>query len=268
MLALRIVTATVLIALFIPSLFFLPPVGWMVVCTLAIAGCAWEWAGLSGLTSGNRMLYAVVLALMAGYLVLTQADRLGWYAAAMAIWGLVVPWLLWRKPVLKGPRLRLLLGVVVLVPVELALVDLRGVSPSLLLAVMAIVWVSDSAAYFTGRSFGRNKLAPAISPGKTWEGIWGALVAVLVYAIICVMWMKSFVIPPWPMSPAAGTLLVVLFWLLLAAGGIIGDLLESLLKRAAGVKDSGHVLPGHGGILDRIDALLPILPAAALFYLR
>jgi phosphatidate cytidylyltransferase len=268
MLGLRILTATVLITLFVPSLFFLPPVAWIAICTLAVAGCAWEWGGLSGLKLPSRAVYAAGVGLAAGYLATTPIDRQGWYVASTVFWCALAPWLLWRRPTFQGPWLRLLLGVVVLLPVELALIDLRGISPGLLLAVMAIVWISDSAAYFAGRSFGRNKLAPAVSPGKTWEGVYGALAAVFVYAIICVMWMAPLVIPRWSEPVTAGPVLVVLLWLLLAAGGIVGDLIESLFKRAAGVKDSGSLLPGHGGILDRVDALLPILPVAALFYLR
>jgi len=268
MLALRILTASVLVALFVPSLFLLPPVGWMAVCTLAIAGCAWEWGALSGLKVPGRVAYAAGVGLAAGWLAATQFERQGWYVAATLFWCVLAPWLLWRRPTFQGAWLRLALGLVVLLPAALALIDLRGVSPGLLLALMAIVWISDSAAYFAGHRFGRNKLAPAVSPGKTWEGVYGALAAVLVYAIICVMLMGAVMIPRWSGSVAAGSMLVVLLWLFLAAGGIVGDLLESLLKRAAGVKDSGRILPGHGGLLDRVDALLPILPIAALFYLR
>ena len=268
MLKLRIVTATVLVALLVPSLFLLPSAGWTLLCTLAIAGCAWEWGRLSGLNLPGRIAYAAGVGGAAGWLAMAQIDHQGWYVTATVFWCVLAPWLLWRRPAFQGPWFRLILGLVVLLPVELALIDLRGVSPGLLLTVMAIVWISDSAAYFAGRNFGRNKLAPAVSPGKTWEGVYGALAAVLVYAIICVMLMAPLVIPRWSGSMTAGSVFVVLLWLFLAAGGIVGDLLESLLKRAAGVKDSGRMLPGHGGILDRVDALLPILPVAALFYLR
>jgi phosphatidate cytidylyltransferase len=119
---------------------------------------------------------------------------------------------------------------------------------------MSAIWISDTAAYFSGRAWGRRKLAPSISPGKTWEGVAGALAAVLVYALL---WSNS------SGSEARASLLVPLL-LLLAAMGIIGDLFESLMKRQAGVKDSGNILPGHGGILDRIDALTSTLPLAIL----
>ncbi len=154
-----------------------------------------------------------------------------------------------------------------LIPAALAMIEIRNESEVLLLILMAIVWISDSSAFFTGRAWGRSKLAPAISPGKTWEGVYGALAAVLVYAIICIATYGAAVIPRWLPEGVAG-LLVAAFWLALAIAGIMGDLMESLLKRMAGVKDSGKLLPGHGGILDRIDALLPILPLAAIFYLR
>jgi phosphatidate cytidylyltransferase len=131
---------------------------------------------------------------------------------------------------------------------------LRAIDPLLLLGFMATVWISDSAAYFTGRALGKHKLAPDISPSKTWEGVAGALVAVSIYALT---W--SYIVG----EEAHGMLLVPLL-LVLVMMGVIGDLFESLMKRHAGVKDSGNILPGHGGILDRIDALTSTLPIAVL----
>jgi phosphatidate cytidylyltransferase len=127
---------------------------------------------------------------------------------------------------------------------------------------MAIVWLADTAAYFAGRAFGRRKLAPAISPGKTWEGVYGALAAVAVYALALVPFAQAagYQGAPAPAAIAAWVVLAVA----LAALSVCGDLLESLLKRHAGVKDSGRLLPGHGGVLDRIDALLAAMPPAAL----
>ncbi len=188
---------------------------------------------------------------------------------ATLFWLLVAPpWLAYRwKP---ASRLAMaVVGWVVLIGAWVALVALKVHSPWLVLAAMAIVWIADTAAYFTGRAFGRNKLAPEVSPGKTWEGVYGALAAVAVYAVALV-----------PLAAAAGysgrvTPLAVGIWvaftLALVALSVEGDLFESLLKRHAGVKDSGRLLPGHGGILDRIDALLAAMPAAALLahaYLR
>ena len=149
-------------------------------------------------------------------------------------------------------------------PEPFCLVALHAVDTWLMLAAMALVWVADIAAYFSGRAFGRHKLAPAISPGKTWEGVAGAVVGVLAYGGI----VFSF-------SPLAGRLplsipVIVLMLVLLTAVSVMGDLFESLLKRQAGIKDSSQLLPGHGGVLDRIDALTSTLPLAALilYFLR
>jgi len=146
------------------------------------------------------------------------------------------------------------MGWLVLLPTGLALYQLRAIDPLLLLGFMCTIWISDTAAYFSGRAWGKHKLAPSISPGKTWEGVAGALAAVLVYALI---WSTS------SKNDALAVMLVPLL-LLLTAMGIIGDLFESLMKRQADVKDSGNILPGHGGILDRIDALTSTLPLAIL----
>ena len=131
---------------------------------------------------------------------------------------------------------------------------------------MAIIWISDTVAFFSGRSFGRRKLAAGISPGKSWEGVWFALLAVAIYA--CAWWVFSpETLPPWVVHAPASLWLTIGMWMLLAAFGIVGDLVESQLKRVAGVKDSGRCLPGHGGILDRIDALTAALPLASCLYL-
>jgi phosphatidate cytidylyltransferase len=153
-------------------------------------------------------------------------------------------------------------GWIVLVGAWMALVELQSRSPWLVLAAMAIVWIADTAAYFSGRAFGRRKLAPQISPGKTWEGVYGGLAAVAVYALCLVPFAREA-----GFAPVVGALAIALwlgFALLLAGISVIGDLFESLLKRHAGVKDSGNLLPGHGGVLDRTDALLAAMPLAAI----
>ena len=159
----------------------------------------------------------------------------------------------------------LAVGVLALVPAFAALIELRAGHPGLLLAVLGTAWISDSAAYLVGRRFGRRKLAPSISPGKTWEGVAGALVAVAVYALAWV----ALGAPDnrWLGGPLAIPALAAVL-LALAVVGIIGDLFESLIKRQAGVKDSGNLLPGHGGILDRIDAPVAMLPLAVLAFMR
>jgi phosphatidate cytidylyltransferase len=151
-----------------------------------------------------------------------------------------------------------LVGMIVILPTWAAMSALYAVTPWLLLTAMALVWVADISAYFAGRAFGKHKLAPAISPGKTWEGVAGAVVGVLIYGGIVLMF-----------SPLQGKVslpvpLLVLLLILLTAVSVMGDLFESLLKRQAGIKDSSNLLPGHGGVLDRIDALTSTLPLAAL----
>jgi phosphatidate cytidylyltransferase len=151
----------------------------------------------------------------------------------------------------------------VLLPTFLALVQLRNLGPGTLLAFMATVWIADIAAYFFGRNFGRRKLAPNVSPGKTWEGFYGALAATAVYAGA---WIGLF----YGATPAAvrdlpwSPLWMIVLLEGLAVLSVLGDLFESAMKRQAGLKDSSSLLPGHGGVLDRIDALTPVLPVAAL----
>ena len=148
------------------------------------------------------------------------------------------------------------------------MVDLRSIHPSLLIAVLGTVWVSDTAAYFAGRRFGRRKLAPSISPGKTWEGVAGALAAVGIYALAWAGLGAPGHTSAWPAAMRVAVTWILPVLLGLAVVGMIGDLFESLIKRQAGVKDSGTLLPGHGGILDRIDAPVAMLPLAVLAFMR
>ncbi len=180
---------------------------------------------------------------------------------ATLFWLLVVPaWLAagWR---VESKLALALAGWLVLIAAWVALVQIQARSPALLLALMGVVWIADTAAYFAGRAFGRHRLAPSISPGKTWEGVYGALAATAVYAVALLGFAPAA-------REGAISLAVAAAWvallLALTAVSIVGDLFESLLKRQRGVKDSGRILPGHGGVLDRIDALIAALPAAAL----
>jgi len=181
----------------------------------------------------------------------------GAFVAASLFWILVAPvWL--ARGVSARQRVALATsGLLVLVPAALALVLLR---PGQVLQVLVLVWIADSAAYFVGRRWGRRKLAPSISPGKTWEGAWGGIAGAALYAMIGATFLTGIA-----RLPAYLTLAVVL-----AAISIVGDLFESAAKRQAEVKDSGALLPGHGGILDRIDSATAVLPVAALvlFYAR
>ena len=271
MLKARVFTAALLLAALLAALYWLPRAGWTVLVVAVLALAAWEWGGLSGLSAPGRIVYAAVIAAAAAVAASTRAQAAqaflehSWiYIASAGFWLLLAPLWLWRRPAFASPPVPLLAGAVSLVPCAAAMSELRVAGPGTLLAIMAVAWISDTAAYFAGSRFGRHKLAPAISPGKTWEGVYGALAAVTVYAIA---WLAAGGPRPELLREVPfGALWFVVLLLALAAAGVIGDLLESQLKRQAGVKDSGSLLPGHGGVLDRIDALLPVLPLAALAF--
>jgi phosphatidate cytidylyltransferase len=258
----RLRTALIALPVFLGSLFYLPQIWWALFLAAWLLIGAWEWAGLSTWTSPARITYLLLVALLCTALWLLvvvpeQAVAAGVvHGVAMIFWLLLAPLWLARGWRVSWPLFHAFVGVVVLLPLWLALVQLQG-RPWLLLMLMAILWISDTAAFLCGKRWGRHKLAPAISPGKTWEGVAGALAGVtLYYAIISV----SATGLPGILQGAAG----LAVFIALAVLGIEGDLFESWVKRTAGVKDSGWILPGHGGILDRIDALTPSLPAAAL----
>jgi phosphatidate cytidylyltransferase len=257
MMTTRVLTAAALIALIVAALFFLPRTGWLLLAAAMLAQGAWEWGGLARLAALPRAVYT--LALVVALLAIAsdpQAAPARWaYYGAVVFWVVIAPLWLWRRPTFRSAVPTLAAGALVLVPAFTALVSLRDISPALLLAVMLSIWISDTAALFTGRRFGRRKLAPEVSPGKTWEGVYGGLAAVALYGL-------ATGLPYGPRTSLAWTLLL----LVLAVAGVIGDLFESQMKRAAGVKDSGSLLPGHGGWLDRIDAQTAALPLAALAF--
>lgn len=280
MLKTRVITALVLLVAFLAALYLLPQPAWAVFAGVLVVPAAWEWGTLIRLPRLACGLYVLVVgaacaalfasgqgATAAGDALLQPgALQAAVYAGASLFWVAVVPLWLWRSWLPQARWLAALTGLLVLVPTWLALVQLRDLGPSLLLLLMSVAWISDIAAYFAGRHFGRHKLAPSISPGKTWEGVAGAVSAVSLYAVLWIfVWQAYF--PPVLKSMRFGAIGLFLFLWLLTAIGIYGDLFESALKRQAGVKDSGVLLPGHGGVLDRIDALTSVLPLAALVYL-
>lgn len=261
MLRARVITALILVGALACVLFLLPPVAAVLVFALIAALAAWEWAGLMRIDMPGRVMYAIVLLLFCwqAYVVGESMFLLFWGASAV-FWLLPAPlWLRFRWTLRENDLLGYALGLLLLLPTWAAMVALHARSPWLLIGVMALVWVADIAAYFTGRRFGRHKLAPNVSPGKTWEGVGGAMVGVLAYGL-CVAAVGGFVgRASWGMLLAGGLALLVL-----TAASILSDLFESLMKRQAGVKDSSGLLPGHGGILDRVDSLTAALPLAAL----
>jgi phosphatidate cytidylyltransferase len=277
MLRTRVITAVILVVCFLSALFLAPAVWWSLLTLGAVLAAASEFGRLWGLAPAEEFGYLIGTAgigCLVEFVFPPHAVSVPAYWLAATFWLLVAPpWLFnaWKP---RAKWLAALTGWVILFPAWLALIELRALGPLWLLAIMALVWVADIAAYFTGRALGRHKLAPSISPGKTWEGAAGGLIAVLVYAALAIWaWQSASgsaaetagLADREPMDPMHW------FWLLafaLALGGmsILGDLYESAVKRGAGVKDSGTLLPGHGGILDRADALLPVLPLAALIF--
>jgi phosphatidate cytidylyltransferase len=272
MLKTRVITAIVLLAVLLPVLLQASPwpFAWVTVAMIGAAG--WEWARLNGLPGTGAIAAGVVLALACVWTLLLG----GLSAPASWIWWLATGlWVLGGAYALRAgpagwPRIarggRLALGALLLWGAWLAIVQAKVLGINFILSVFCLVWMADIAAYFCGRAFGRRKLAPAISPGKSWEGVWGGMAGVILLGFV---WVHVIDVRLAVDSPSLYTLLVqrhgivsLLALVFLGAMSVVGDLFESLVKRAAGAKDSSNLLPGHGGVLDRIDALLPVFPLA------
>jgi phosphatidate cytidylyltransferase len=272
MLAQRIMTALVLLALLLPTLWWSSPWPFVLLTLLLISAAAWEWARLNGLPSAVALACGFVLAAVGLWLTLTSRAA----GESHAVWLLAsLAWVVGGGFVLRaGPQrwaqwpqgIRMVVGAMLLLVAWWALAQARITGVNYLLSVLCIVWAADIAAYFGGRAFGRRKLAPTISPGKSWEGVISGLLGVLVLAAF---WLgldtriatdsaSVFTL----LTQRFGVFPMVLAVLALAAMSVVGDLFESLIKRAVGAKDSSALLPGHGGVLDRVDALLPVLPCA------
>jgi phosphatidate cytidylyltransferase len=254
----RTATALVILAAFLAAVFYLErPYPFGLVTGAIICVGAYEWSRLNGIGVSLSLVYVAACAYLVHGFVETPAILGTLLLVTAVFWILVVP--AWLARGFLGPayRLEAPVGLVVLVPTGVAAALL---SPGELLLLLGLTWVADTAAYLAGRAFGRRKMAPSISPGKTWEGALGAAVACIIYAIICAMFVPSL------RAQIQGT---VWLWDLLGAAfllvaSIVGDLFESALKRRVGAKDSGAILPGHGGILDRIDSATAVLPLGAL----
>lgn len=261
MLKARIITALMILTGLLITVFFVSTEVWaLITLGIALLGVA-EWSNLMRLGKSQRYLMlaiAFAIGLLIAFMhktILAEFQNItmfGFLAVASLFWIMIAPVCLIKRKIFSNPFVLSVLGLLLILATWIGLVGLHAIHPVLLLGVIATVSIADSAAYFAGKKFGRNKLAPAISPGKTWEGVIGALIAVTVYgAVLCYYKHLSL----W---------LVAFLWLLVVLS-IIGDLFESLLKRKADLKDSGQLLPGHGGILDRIDGLMPTLPITLFF---
>jgi phosphatidate cytidylyltransferase len=261
MLKTRLLTSLTLLGTFLLALFLLPDTLWALLMLAIVSIGLWEWGGLGQFSTKGRATYTGLAVLLGGFLVFADLVDLAYLRPLVLFWGILIAtvfwlvvcpiWLISRYQV-KHRFLMALAGWLVIGPLWLALVSLRNIDPRLLLGLIAVIWIADTAAYFTGKRFGKHKLAPQISPGKTWEGVIGAWIGVSLYALLlCLIFGFDF-------------------WLIAAVWGItvlsiMGDLLESLMKRQAKLKDSSNLLPGHGGLLDRIDGLTSSLPLAAFF---
>jgi phosphatidate cytidylyltransferase len=261
MLKTRIITAAALLAGLLTVVFFASTEVWALITLGIVLLGVTEWSNLIQLKK-NQKYFLLLVALVLGFLIAFMYKTpfhyyqshvvLAVLAFASLFWIMVAPiWLITRKT-FSNIFVMSVLGLFLIFATWIALVGLHAINPFLLLGAIATVSIADSAAYFAGKKFGRHKLAPEISPGKTWEGVLGALLAVTIYGIALCYYKE---LSPW---------LIVCLWLLVVLS-IIGDLVESLLKRKADLKDSGQLLPGHGGILDRIDGLMPTLPITLFF---
>lgn len=275
MLKQRIATALVLLAVLLPALFASTTWPFALLMLLMAGAAAWEWARLNSASSVAAVIMGVVVAAACGLALWAGWVRVG---PSLAWWLAFGVWVLGGALALKVgpgawhtlPRVaRWVLGLAAVWTAWLALSSAKATGINFILSIFCLVWMADIAAYFGGRAFGRRKLALAISPGKSWEGVWSGMVGVQVLALV---WIQAD--RHWQLGTAdslslfsvllnrlglAGLVLTLVF---LSAMSVVGDLVESLVKRSAGAKDSSALLPGHGGVLDRVDALLPVFPIA------
>ena len=280
MLRQRIITALVLLAILVPAVFYPQPWPFAAITLLMVAAAAWEWALLNQCGQGAAWGWGTACALccaLSWYLGWTERPLPQLWLLVGGLWVLLGVWLLahgvagWQRlPV----ALRRVGGVLALWVAWLAVVQARRVGINFLFSVLVLVWVADVFAYFAGRGLGgrffARKLAPSISPGKTWEGACGGTLGVLLCAFAWRCFDANGAAPAdaslYSHLAAVGLWYMACAVVFLSAMSVVGDLVESLFKRSAGVKDSSQLLPGHGGVLDRVDALLPTLPLAMMLY--
>jgi len=262
----RLITAAILIPLIVLCVLKASTEVVAIVFAVIIMAGAWEWGALLKLEAGARILFVSVLVsiMLLGFVWVLGQQKMTWVvlASASLLWiilTIVVMSIQHRGELGSGlSRLQYVpLGFLLFIFAWLAALSLHSIEklgPTLLLYVFGLVWLADAGAYFFGRQWGKHKLANNISPGKTWQGLYGAMAVGLIYAVVAA-WYFDFVTTDYFIFVGLSIVVIVF--------SVFGDLFESLLKRRAGVKDSGHLLPGHGGVLDRIDSLLAALPIMA-----
>ena len=274
MLKTRIITAIIILLIVLLALFAFPSWAWGIF-TLGIAAAAcWEWGGFCAFNNnGKRLYFALTASFLAAifftywYSQFIMQVALYSFIVSAVFWFILAPLWLARAARSKSGVIMAITGWVVILPMWLALLTLHDKSPWMLLTFAAIVWVADVFAYFVGRALGKHKLASEISPGKTVEGTVGGMVGVALYFFIWqhfsanVNWRGM----AWAFELREDGLWLLGFFILLGLLSVLGDLFESWMKRGVGLKDSSHLLPGHGGLLDRIDALTATLPIAGLY---
>jgi len=276
MLKQRILTALVLLGILIPALFHPNAVWIALVGMVLVSAAAWEWGRLNQLGLFASLWMAVLCSIFCSLVwqfnFIHFFDRRFWLL--LGGWWVLMAGFLLAGGVQRWSRIPFVLrwgvGVLLLCCTWLALMISKIFSIDFLMSVFLVVWMADIAAYFSGKAFGKHKLAPDISPGKTWEGVGGAVAGVFLLSYV---WLTAADYFSWQSSSIFdrlyehGSVVLVLGLLFLVMMSVAGDLIESLVKRSAGAKDSSQLLPGHGGILDRIDALLPTLPLAVMLAL-
>jgi len=279
MLKQRVITALALLMVLLPALFYVKPEPFYLIALVFIGAGGWEWARMNGLDRRAALSAGGLCALACGWMwwsgLVEQSLPRVWLLTGCA-WVLLGAWILragvpaWAH---HSRALRIGLGLSALCLTWLAVAQARQVGINFLLSTLVLVWVADIAAYFTGRALGgrfiRSKLAASISPGKSWEGVWGGMVGVMMLALA---WrhldsVNDALVPSlYTHVGARGVGFLLIAAVFMASMSVVGDLVESLVKRSAGFKDSSALLPGHGGVLDRVDALLPTVPLAMMLY--
>ena len=259
----RLISGGLLAGFMLATILLAPQWGVAVMLGVIFGIGAWEWMGLTRFaTPLSRLVFAALITglFFLGWLLRQHGFVLWWLAVAIVVWALVLLLLsiYHRKPADAPPRWQLplmLSGLILLPAAWMALVKIDGIHPGWLVYAFALSGFADSFAYLAGKRFGRRKLAPELSPGKTIEGVLGGMLAVFIFSLVVALVLEF---------PAMQTISLILLSLVCGLISVVGDLFISLMKRESGLKDTGRILPGHGGILDRFDSHIAVAPVLYL----